>query len=118
MLAMSLVAGVDEAGRGPLAGPLVVAAVILDPARPIAGLADSKVLAAERREVLAPLIRQRALAWSLVVVEVAEIDRLNIFHATMTGMTRSVNGLSGFNQRRRAQCWLTVLRLASKNVAS
>ncbi|GMU42041.1 MAG: hypothetical protein AMXMBFR25_00270 [Lysobacterales bacterium] len=91
---MSLVAGVDEAGRGPLAGPLVVAAVILDPARPIAGLADSKVLAAERREVLAPLIRQRALAWSLVVVEVAEIDRLNIFHATMTGMTRSVNGLS------------------------
>ena len=88
------VAGIDEAGRGPLAGPVVVAAVILDPARPIAGLADSKVLTASRREALMPLIQAQALAWSIIVVEVDEIDRINIFQATMRGMTRAAMALS------------------------
>jgi len=89
-----LTAGVDEAGRGPLAGPVVVAAVILDPARRINGLADSKVLAAERREVLAVRIRERAIAWSVVVVDVAEIDRFNILHATLLGMSRALQQLA------------------------
>ena len=84
------VAGVDEAGCGPLAGPLVVAAVVLDPGREIRGLADSKVLCAERREVLAARIRERALAFSIVVIEVEEIDRVNIFHARMNGMRRTL----------------------------
>lgn len=83
------VAGVDEAGRGPLAGPVVAAAVILDPARPIAGLGDSKVLSEKRRRALFPLIRERA--WVGVgIAEPAEIDRLNILHATMTAMSRAV----------------------------
>ncbi len=90
----ALVAGVDEAGRGPLAGPVVVAAVILDPARPLAGLGDSKALSAAQRESLAPQIRVAALAWSVIVVDVDEIDRRNIFHATMAGMTRSVLALA------------------------
>jgi ribonuclease HII len=89
-----LIAGVDEAGRGPLAGPLAVAAVILDPARPIAGLDDSKKLSATKREALFPLITQRALAWCVVLIEVEEIDRLNIFQATMAGMSRAVSGLT------------------------
>jgi ribonuclease HII len=84
-----LTAGVDEAGRGPLAGPVVVAAVILDPARRINGLADSKVLRAARREVLADRIRARAIATSVIVIDVAEIDRINIFQATMLGMQRA-----------------------------
>ena len=84
------VAGVDEAGCGPLAGPLVVAAVVLDPKREIRGLADSKVLCAERREVLAARIRERALAFSIVVIDVDEIDRVNIFHARMNGMRRTL----------------------------
>jgi len=88
------VAGVDEAGRGPLAGPLAVAAVILDPARPIAGLDDSKKLSAARREVLFPLIIERALAYCVVLIEPDEIDRLNIFQATMAGMRRAVAGLA------------------------
>jgi ribonuclease HII len=88
------VAGVDEAGRGPLAGPVAVAAVILDPARPIAGLGDSKALSEARREALAPLIRERALAWHLELVGIDEIDRLNILHATMAGMTRAVRALA------------------------
>src|SRR5260221_220009 len=79
----NLIAGVDEAGRGPLAGPVVVAAVILDPMRRINGLADSKVLAPERREVLATRIRERAIAFSVVAIDVCDIDRINIFHATM-----------------------------------
>ena len=87
------IAGVDEAGRGPLAGPVAVAAVILHPARPIDGLADSKALTEARREELAPLIRARALAWHVVLIDVADIDRLNIFHATMLGMARAVRGL-------------------------
>src|SRR5690606_32918784 len=85
-----LVAGVDEAGRGPLAGPVAVAAVILDPQRPINGLADSKALSEARREALAPLIREHALAWHVEWVEVAEIDRLNILRATLAGMARAL----------------------------
>lgn len=87
------IAGVDEAGRGPLAGPVVVAAVILDPACPIRGLADSKVLDAERREQLAILIRAHALAWSVCAVEAGEIDRLNILGATLAGMSRALRRL-------------------------
>ncbi|KQX99985.1 ribonuclease HII [Rhodanobacter sp. Root480] len=89
-----LVAGVDEAGRGPLAGPLAVAAVILDPSRPIKALDDSKKLTEVKREALYPQIIERALAWCVVMIEVEEIDRLNIFHATMAGMSRAVAGLS------------------------
>jgi ribonuclease HII len=87
------VAGVDEAGRGPLAGPVVVAAVILDPMKPIVGLADSKVLCENERERLAALIRRSALAFSVVAVDVEEIDRCNIFRATMLGMQRALAAL-------------------------
>lgn len=89
-----IIAGVDEAGRGPLAGPVVVAAVILDPARPIRGLNDSKQLNEDTREKLYGRIIERALAYTVVFVEREEIDRVNIFQATMTGMTRSLMGLS------------------------
>lgn len=89
-----LTAGVDEAGRGPLAGPLVVAAVILDPARRINGLADSKVLSADRRETLDARIRERAIAFSVIEISIAEIETFNIFHATMLGMTRAVAALT------------------------
>jgi ribonuclease HII len=89
-----LVAGVDEAGRGPLAGPVVAAAVILDPAQPIAGLRDSKLLSARARERLAAEIRERALAWAVGAADVAEIDALNILQATMLAMRRAVLQLS------------------------
>jgi ribonuclease HII len=89
-----LIAGVDEAGRGPLAGPVVAAAVILDPARPIVGLADSKKLSAARREQLAAAIRDNALAWALGRAEVAEIDRLNILQASLLAMQRAVAALN------------------------
>ena len=89
-----LLCGVDEAGRGPLCGPVVAAAVILDPARPIAGLADSKKLSEKRRGALAIEIREKALAWCIAEASVAEIDRLNILHATMLAMQRAVAGLS------------------------
>lgn len=89
-----LTAGVDEAGRGPLAGPLAVAAVILDPDRPIAGLNDSKKLSEAKREALYPQIVERALAYCIVLIEPEEIDRLNIFQATMAGMSRAVAGLT------------------------
>ena len=89
-----LVAGVDEVGRGPLAGPVVTAAVILDPARPIAGLRDSKTLAPARREALALLVRERALAWALGRAEVEEIDRWNILQATLLAMERAVRALA------------------------
>lgn len=89
----SRIAGVDEAGRGPLAGPLTVAAVILDPARPIAGLNDSKKLSEKRREALYEQIIERATAWRIEIIEVAEIDALNILQATLTGMRRAVAGL-------------------------
>lgn len=87
------VAGVDEAGRGPLAGPVVAAAVILHPDRTIAGLADSKKLTPERREELAPVIRQLACV-GIGIAEPAEIDRINILHATMAAMARAVGNLS------------------------
>jgi ribonuclease HII len=87
------VAGVDEAGRGPLAGPVVVAAVILDPARPVEGLDDSKKLTSNRREQLFGRIRDRARSWSVVEVQVEEIDRLNILRATMLGMEKAVSAL-------------------------
>ena len=89
-----LIAGVDEVGRGPLIGAVVTAAVILDPARPIQGLADSKKLSEKRRLQLADEIREKALCWSLGRAEVAEIDKLNILQATMLAMTRAVAGLS------------------------
>lgn len=89
-----LLCGVDEAGRGPLCGPVVAAAVILDPARPIVGLADSKKLSEKRRNALAIEIREKALAWCIAEASVAEIDRLNILHATMLAMQRAVAGLS------------------------
>ena len=90
---VDLVAGVDEAGRGPLAGPVVVAAVVLDPARPITGLADSKTLSASRREYLAARIRMLALAVAVVAVDVDEIDRTDILRATLAGMARAVAAL-------------------------
>lgn len=88
-----LICGVDEAGRGPLIGSVFAAAVILDPARPIAGLADSKKLSEARREALAPLIREQALAWCIASASAQEIDQLNIFQATMLAMSRAVAGL-------------------------
>jgi ribonuclease HII len=89
-----IVCGVDEAGRGPLAGPVFAAAVILHPERPIEGLRDSKKLTADRREELAPLIRQHALAWAIAECSHEEIDRLNILQATMLAMRRAVEALS------------------------
>ncbi len=89
-----LICGVDEAGRGPLAGPVSAAAVILDAARPIEGLADSKKLSEKQRDQLAPIIRERALAWSVAFAEVQEIDRLNILQATLLAMRRAVEGLA------------------------
>ncbi len=88
------IAGVDEAGRGPLAGPVYAAAVILHPDRPIIGLADSKTLKAERREALALAIRDQALAWCVASASVEEIDTLNILQATMLAMRRACEGLS------------------------
>ena len=88
------IAGIDEAGRGPLAGPVVVAAVVFEPGRtPINGLADSKQLCADRREVLYARVVERALAWHVVFIEVEDIDRINIYHATMLGMQRALHGV-------------------------
>ena len=89
-----LIAGVDEAGRGPLAGPVYAAAVILDPALPIVGLRDSKLLSAARRGCLAEEIRASALAWSVASADVAEIDSLNILQATLVAMRRAVEALA------------------------
>ncbi|HZJ94790.1 MAG TPA: ribonuclease HII [Thiopseudomonas sp.] len=88
------VAGVDEVGRGPLCGPVVTAAVILDPQRPIEGLNDSKRLTERKREALFVEIQEKALAWCIARAEVDEIDRLNILQATMLAMQRAVEGLS------------------------
>ena len=88
------IAGVDEVGRGPLAGDVVAAAVILDPERPIEGLRDSKKLSAARREELAVVIRQSALAWSVARASVAEIDALNILQASLLAMHRAVQALN------------------------
>lgn len=92
-LHVPMACGIDEAGRGPLAGAVVAAAVVLDPSRPIAGLRDSKGLAPGRREALAELIRERALDWAIGQATAAEIDRLNILQATMLAMTRAASGL-------------------------
>lgn len=89
LFSSTLVAGVDEAGRGPRAGPVCAAAVILDPDRPVEGLNDSKKLSAARREALAPLIRERALAWCVAWADVHEIDTLNILQATMLEIGRA-----------------------------
>ena len=88
-----LIAGIDEAGRGPLAGPVVAAAVILDPQRPIPGLSDSKLLTARERDRLAVEIRTHALAWAVAEACVAEIDALNILQATFVAMRRAVTAL-------------------------
>ena len=89
-----LIAGVDEVGRGPLVGAVVAAAVILDPARPIEGLTDSKVLTERKRERLAPIIREQALAWALGRAEVDEIDSINILQASLLAMRRAVESLN------------------------
>lgn len=88
-----LIAGVDEVGRGPLVGDVVTAAVILDPAKPIEGLNDSKKLSEKKRIVLAQEIREKALYWNIGRASPAEIDKLNILHATMLAMVRAVEGL-------------------------
>jgi len=93
-LAGGLTAGVDEAGRGPLAGPVVAAAVILNARRPIAGLRDSKLLEAADRERLAAMIQGRAIAWAIGWVDAAEIDVLNILQASMLAMRRALLGLA------------------------
>ena len=87
------IAGVDEVGRGPLAGPVIAAAVVLDPAQRIDGLRDSKKLSASRRDELAALIRERAAAWAIGRAEVAEIDRINILRASLVAMRRAVDAL-------------------------
>jgi len=89
-----LIAGVDEVGRGPLAGPVVTAAVILNPEKPIMGLNDSKKLTEKKREVLALEIKEKALCYMIARAEFSEIDSLNIFHATLLAMQRAVMGLS------------------------
>src|SRR5215813_12322768 len=89
-----LIAGVDEAGRGPLAGPVVAAAVVLDPARRVRGLRDSKELTPAAREHLAGEIRVRAIAWAVAESQVAEIDALNILQATLLAMRRAVEALA------------------------
>lgn len=93
-MSAQLICGVDEVGRGPLAGPVVAAAVILDPQRPIDGLNDSKRLTAKRRDLLAVQIREHALAWSIGRAEVEEIDRINILQATFLAMRRAVDALA------------------------
>jgi ribonuclease HII len=94
MSAIIHIAGVDEAGRGPLAGPVACAAVILHPRKKIHGLADSKKLSATRREGLFPIIQRDALAWHIVFIEAEDIDRLNILQATMEGMRQAIRGLA------------------------
>ena len=89
-----LVCGVDEAGRGPLAGPVVAAAVILGPSKPIQGLNDSKKLSEKKRALLALEIREKALAWCVAEATVEEIDRLNILQASLLAMQRAVAGLA------------------------
>ena len=121
-----LIAGVDEAGRGPLAGPVVAAAVILDAARPIPGLRDSKLLTAAARERLAAVIRERALAWSIAASDVDEIDAINILQATLRAMQRAVAGLSPApvevlvdgNQCPRFDCAARALVKGDRDVAA
>jgi len=94
-----MVAGIDEVGRGPLAGPVVAAAVVLPDGKAVDGLTDSKALSPRRREALAAQIRERAVDWALGRAEVAEIDRLNILNATMLAMQRAVRGLKDLPQQ-------------------
>ena len=91
--AHALIIGVDEAGRGPLAGPVTASAVILHPERPIVGLDDSKKLSEKKRDQLAPLIRERALCWAVAHAEVTEIDAINILQATLLAMLRALQAL-------------------------
>jgi ribonuclease HII len=91
---VEIICGIDEAGRGPLAGPVCAAAVVLDPARPIAGLNDSKQLSEKKRDTLAPLIRENALAWAVGWASVEEIDEHNIRQANFLAMKRAFKGLS------------------------
>ena len=109
-----LIAGVDEAGRGPLAGPVLAAAVVLDPGAPIEGLRDSKQLTARARERLAGLIRERAHAWSLGWADAGDIDRINILQATLLAMARAVAGLPACSpscaRGRSALSWLALQR--------
>ncbi len=93
-MSFRLICGVDEAGRGPLAGPVVAAAVILDPARPIAGLKDSKKVTPANRERLAEEIRRHALAWAVASASVEEIEQINLLHAAMLAMKRAVEALN------------------------
>ena len=93
-----LVCGVDESGRGPIAGPVLAAAVILDPAQPIAGLNDSKKLSARQRAALAEEISAKALAWAVAAANVEEIDRINIFQASLLAMQRAVSALAARHQ--------------------
>lgn len=94
MSQLHLICGVDEAGRGPLAGPVYAAAVILHPDRPIAGLADSKKISEKKREKLAHEIRQHAMAWSIATASVEEIDEINILRASLLAMRRAVAALT------------------------
>jgi ribonuclease HII len=111
------IAGIDEVGRGPLAGPVVTAAVILDPNRPILGLADSKKITEKRREILAAIIKQHALAWAIGRAEPEEIDQLNILQATLLAMKRAVEGLGiepshalvDGNQAPKLMCQVTTI---------
>jgi len=111
------IAGIDEVGRGPLAGPVVTAAVILDPNRPILGLADSKKLTEKSREILAATIKQDALAWAIGRAEPEEIDQLNILQATLLAMKRAVESLSivpshalvDGNQAPKLMCQVTTI---------
>src|SRR5690554_3171165 len=89
-----LLAGVDEAGRGPLAGNVFAAAVILDPNKPIDGLADSKKLSEKKRAALFPIIQEKALAYAIAYSSVAEIDEMNILHASLLAMQRAVEALT------------------------
>ncbi|MDF2867978.1 MAG: ribonuclease [Gammaproteobacteria bacterium] len=93
MIHFEYIAGVDEAGCGPLAGPVIAAAVILDPTNPVLGLTDSKKLSEKRREALVPIIKQQALAWAIARAEVHEIDALNILQARLLAMKRAVEAL-------------------------
>lgn len=97
-MTIPLIAGVDEVGRGPLAGPVVTAAVILDPNKPIEGLTDSKKLSEKKREQLEPIIMENAFAWAIGRAEPEEIDRINILQATLVAMQRAVEGLSVYPQ--------------------
>lgn len=90
---MSMICGTDEAGRGPIAGPVVAAAVILDPQQPIEGITDSKKLSAKKRELLSEEIKQKALYWAIAQCEADEIDRLNILQASLLAMQRAVEAL-------------------------